>query len=170
MAKTYTPIATQTLTTSSATITFSSIPQTYTDLVLIINGGTASQGDNVWLRFNSDSGSNYSFTELRGNGSTAASARGSNQTFASLSSSIGGAPTLGQNFIANVMNYSNTTTNKTVISRVNQPDGSTSYPGVGAYVNLWRSTSAISTVLIGRTGGGNLLDGSTFTLYGILKA
>jgi hypothetical protein len=170
MAKTYTPIATRTLSTAAASITFSSIPSTYTDLIVIINGGTFSQGDNVYLRFNSDSGTNYSFTELRGTGSAATSAQASNQTAAYLMSSIGGGATLGQNYIANIMNYSNSTTNKTVISRANQPDSSTSYPGVGAYVNLWRNTAAINTVLIGRTGGGDLALDSTFTIYGIKAA
>jgi hypothetical protein len=170
-ANTYVSIATQTVSgTSTATITFSSIAATYTDLVLVVVGGTSSQGDNIFLRFNSDSGTNYSYTELRGNGSAASSARATNQTAAYLQSAIGGGATLGQNYIANIMNYSNTTTNKTVISRANQADSSTSYPGVGAYVNLWRNTAAITTVLLGRTGGGNLLDGSTFSLYGILAA
>jgi hypothetical protein len=169
---TYVAIATQTVSgTSTQSITFSSIPSTYTDLVLVVVGGTASQGDNIFLRFNSDSGTNYSYTELRGNGSAASSARASNQNAAYLQSAIGGGATLGQNYIANIMNYSNTTTNKTVISRANQADGSTSYPGVGAYVNLWRNTAAITTVLLGRTGAGaSLQDGTVVSLYGIAAA
>jgi hypothetical protein len=168
--KTYTPLARTTLSSAAATVVFSNISGVYTDLVLVINGGTLSQGDNVWLRFNSDSGSNYSVTELRGNGSSASSARASNQTVAYLQYNIGGGTDLGQNYIANIMNYSNTTTNKTVISRANQPNGSTSYPGVGAYVNLWRNTAAITSITIGRTGSGDLALGSTFTLYGIAAA
>jgi len=170
MPSTYEPIATSTISGSTATVTFSSITGSYTDLVLVIMGGCPSNGDNLFLRFNSDSGSNYSFTELLGNGSSASSARASSITAAYLQSSIGGANDLGQNYIANIMNYSNSTTYKTVISRANQNVAGSSYPGTGAYVNLWRNTAAITSVLVGRTGSGNLLNGSVITLYGIKAA
>jgi hypothetical protein len=168
MPATYDPIATQTVGSSVASITFSSIPSTYTDLVFVCSGGQVSGGDNLYLRFNSDSGTNYSMTELYGNGSSAFSARTTNQNNAWLQYSIGGGSTAGQSYIANIMNYSNTTTFKTMIDRANQPDFT--YPGVGAYVNLWRNTAAISSILLGRSGGGDLLAGSVVTLYGIKAA
>jgi hypothetical protein len=60
-----------------------------------------------------------------------------------------------------------TTTNKTVLIRAGNPaGGSGSYPGTGAFVGLWRSTSAINYVsLIGNSN--SFKTGSTFTLYGI---
>jgi hypothetical protein len=165
---TYEPIATQTISTSVTTLTFSSIPATYTDLVVVVYGGTTSAPDNLWLRFNSDSGSNYSFTELVGTGTAATSPGYANFTLAKLSSTIGGGTTVGQSYIANIMNYSNTTTFKTMINRANQNDNT--YPGVAAYTNLWRNTAAINTVLLGRDGAGNLAIGTVMSLYGIKAA
>jgi hypothetical protein len=63
------------------------------------------------------------------------------------------------------MNYSNTTTNKTVISRTNVTSGS--FPGTETMVNLWRSTSAINVIELRQSGSGQYLSGTTFTLYGI---
>jgi len=77
---TYTPIATTTLGSSATSYTFTSIPSTYTDLVIVaqIKGDTTTY---LNLRFNGDTGSNYSRTTLSGNGSTASSERRSNQTW-----------------------------------------------------------------------------------------
>jgi hypothetical protein len=68
-------------------------------------------------------------------------------------------------FIYNVQNYSNGTTYKTGLSR-------SSYAGnyVAAYVNLWRSTSAITSIVFSSENGANFITGSTFTLYGIAAA
>ena len=83
---TYTPIATQTLSANTASVTFSSIPQGYTDLVLIVSATPVAAGTwNLEMRFNNDTGSNYSRTVLSGDGSTAQSDRQSNQTLISQS-------------------------------------------------------------------------------------
>jgi len=71
---TYTPIATQTLSTSAASVTFSSISGAYTDLVLIINAASSAQKD-IDIRFNSDTAGNYSNTWMAGNGSSTHSGR-----------------------------------------------------------------------------------------------
>jgi hypothetical protein len=159
MATTYTPIATQTLGSSAATVTFSSIPSTYTDLILII-AGTASGGDAVYLQYNSDTGSNYSFTNMQGDGSVTASGRGSSTTEAR----IGSIGTTQYNSISHIMNYSNTTTNKTCVSRSNRTDVNTF-----AFVNLWRNTAAITSISI-KTPGSTFSTGCVFTLYGIKAA
>jgi len=113
---TYTPIATNTLGSDTATVTFSSISASYTDLVLIINGGTASTG-NFYVRFNSDTGSNYSYTALYGTGSAAGSTRESSRTLLYLNYYGYGENNLNANTIVNIMNYSNTTTNKTLLAQ-----------------------------------------------------
>ena len=166
MPKTYEPIATQTLGSAAASVTFSSISGTYTDLVLVIGNLTASAtGQGLNLQFNSDTGSNYSVTHLSGNGSSAASGR---QTSASNIQAgyavVGASTTEPSTIIINVQNYSNSTTNKTVIAR-------TSLAGseVDANVGLWRNTAAINTIRI-FTGSANMQTGSTFTLYGIKAA
>ena len=157
----YEVISTQTLGSAVTTVTFSSIPQTYTDLVLVVNG-TNSADTNVVTRFNSDTGSNYSSTRLYGTGSSAASDRYSNITFANLTA---GNTTGIYNFIAHIQNYANTTTYKTIISRSNVTGDI-----VAAITSLWRNTAAISTLLVMLNSAGNFSTGSTFTLYGIKAA
>jgi hypothetical protein len=74
MAPTYEPIATTTLGTAAASITFSSIPATYTDLRLVVVAKAVS-ASTLDVRFNNDSGTNYSKTEISGDGSSAVSFR-----------------------------------------------------------------------------------------------
>lgn len=156
MPATYQPIATTTLGSAAATVTFTGIPQTFTDLVLVANGSTSTATNNILFQFNSDTGSNYSRTRVLGDGSSASSERQSNVT----SMAIGDWGTDRCVVIANIQNYSNTTTNKTVLSR------SSSEGYVSAYVGLWRNTSAISSITFFKTSA-NLTSGSTFTLYGV---
>lgn len=156
MTVTYDSIATQTLT-SSAGVTFSSIPQTFTDLVLVASGRESANGY-FKINFNGDTANNYSRTILRGNGTSAISARASNE------------PALYPDFntsstvIINIMNYANATTFKTVLWRVNDS------VLVGAQANLWRKTpEAITSIAITSSAGGGTITG-TFTLYGIKAA
>lgn len=159
---TYTPIATTTLGSAASSVTFSSISGTYTDIVLVISGKyTASTDASPTIRFNSDSSTNYSVTGIDGNGSSASSFRLSNQTEA-LVGSMSGEQSVS---IVQVMNYSNTTTYKTTISRGNNPSNR-----VRSYVNLWRSTSAINRIDIYTNDPNTYATGSTFTLYGIQAA
>jgi len=167
MTATYDCIATETLSSAQSSVTFSSISGSYTDLVVVLNGlNSTVTGQDIFIRFNSDTGSNYSFTSLYGNGTTAASTRASNNTAARMSFFVTPGTTGGFNSIAHIMNYSNTTTNKTVISRANSIGGNTTYPGAEALVNLWRDTSAITSVTITCVST-SFASGSTFTLYGI---
>ena len=160
MAATYEPIATTTLGSAQLNVTFSSIPSTYTDLILIIDGQTASNSS-INLFVNSDSGSNYSSTLLIGNGSAASSTRTTSNTSALIgafyTTSVG-------NCIAHFQNYSNTTTYKTILSRSNVAGTNTT-----ARVSLWRNTAAISTIKL-EGDAVNFSAGTTFTLYGIKAA
>ena len=164
---TFSQIASTTLSSTAASVTFSSIAGTYTDLVLVIVGANAG-GSRVRYQFNSDTGSNYSRTNLVGTGSSAASYSGSNNTVADLNV-IGGATALTAPYtiITNFQNYSNTTTYKTLITRFGSNDSAA--PAVETIVNLWRSTSAINRIDIIPLGG-NFVVGSTFNLYGITAA
>jgi len=159
---TYEAIATNTLASATSSVTFSSIPSTYTDLVLVYTGTTASGG---WpsLRLNGDTGNNYSGTNMRGNGSVAGSSRFSNYNEIDLAmgSTLG---TTQNNIIVHFMNYSNTTTNKTVLARTNNTSVET-----GAGVGMWRNTSAINSITI-KTQSPDFSIGSTFSLYGIKAA
>jgi hypothetical protein len=157
---TYVAIATQTLSSTATSVTFSSIPSTYTDLVVVCNPIESGTNNQVWAQVNGDTATNYSTTVIYGTGSAANSSRYSsaNWVYAFLTSDTG-----NKNAIIQFMNYSNTTTYKTVLVRSNS---TTSY--VQASVSLWRSTSAITSILL--SAQGTFPIGSTFSLYGIAAA
>ena len=157
MPITYEPIATTTLGSAAATVTFSSISGTYTDLILVVNGtSTATNGNE--MQFNGDTGNNYSFTLLYGTGSAAVSSMSSNISFA-----YAGRTNTNQSVsITQIMNYANTTTYKTVLTRANS-NGDI----VMANVSMWRSTSAITSLVY---AGATFNSGTVFTLYGIKAA
>lgn len=166
--KTYKPIASTTLSSTQATVTFSSIPQTYIDLVLIIQGrfDTATTIRDLGLRFNGDSGTNYSATRMVGDGSTASSWRETNfdnMRFAVLPAASATAGNFG-NAIIQIQNYSNANVTKTALGRTNA-----SLAWTSAIAGLWRNTSAINSIriAISETQTGSFVSGSTFTLYGI---
>jgi hypothetical protein len=163
MPATYEPIATHTFSGSTNSVTFSSIPATYTDLRLVMAYNIGSEL--VQARFNGDTASNYSCTNLYGNGTTASSNRRSNFTEARLG--LEGVNTTSEGVLTvDFMDYSNTTTYKTVLSRCNHAAQS-----VNARVNLWRSTTAINTILISTLNASwNFTSGDTATLYGIKAA
>ena len=164
MPATYESIATTTISgTSTNQVTFNSISGSYTDIVLVANFGVTTATANIYYRVNNDSGTNYSNTNLNGTGSSATSTRASsaNRIYAD---SGGSTTSVGSTLMLQFMNYSNTTTNKTILARF----GNASY-GVYAGVGLWRSTAAI-TRIDAYIDGHNFADGSTLTLYGIKAA
>ena len=173
MATTYEPIATTTLSAGATSVSFSSIPSTYTDLYIV---GQCGVSNNDYLTFrvgngSVDTGSNYSRTFLEGNGSAASSGRNTNQTKLYVADTTGIMNnSLNYSFYINLMNYSNTTTNKTFLNRT--ANNNSSFPGTTASVGLWRSTLAINIVTIApdTNDGRTLIAGSTFTLYGIKSA
>ena len=155
LPSTMTPIATQTLT-AAASITFSSIPQNYTDLILVINGQSAN-GSAAYIAttFNGDGSGLYSTTRLL------SSNRYSGQNF-----SLGGTMWGSQGTVTHqIQNYANTTIFKTFLTRDNNAANR-----VGATVSLYRSTNAITSVGLACPDGGGFASGSTFTLYGIKAA
>jgi hypothetical protein len=157
---TYTQIASTTLGSTASSVTFSSIPATYTDLVLVYNGTTTANSTGV-LQFNSDTATNYSNNYLLGDGTSAA---------AGIASSLNSAylfyptTTMGTATI-NILNYANSTTYKTSICR---------WSSTGNYaltsVATWRATpAAINSIVVGLTAS-TYAAGSTFNLYGISAA
>jgi hypothetical protein len=158
---TYVALATNTLGSNASDITFSSISGSYTDLVLVVNGYLDAD-NNVFLQFNGDTGTNYSMTSLRGDGTSATSAQNSSVAQMYLGGIL---DTATGNAICSIQNYSNSTTYKTVLARVN---GVTS-GATQARVGLWRSTSAITSVKVGALSG-SFISGCTFSLYGIAAA
>lgn len=167
---TYEPIATTTLGSAASSYTFNSIPSTYTDLVIVASFKAASTTIvTPSIRFNGDTGSNYSNTTVYGTGSSVASVRYANKDKSYLGDFAAGVTSTNFiPYIISVSNYSNSTTYKTFLCRYNQMNSSNGE--VGATAGLWRSTSAITSVTITSDGGQNFAIGSTFTLYGIATA
>jgi hypothetical protein len=164
---TYTAIATTTLGSAASSYTFSSIPATYTDLVLVSSPKVSSAQEAVQVQFNTDTSSgstNYSFTQLYGDGTSAGSSRTSN--YSSIYLSNGTSAVNYGTGILNIQNYSNTTTYKTIIGRFAEA-AYNAWSGVG----LWRNTAAINSITLTVSGTSKTLSsGSTFTLYGIAAA
>lgn len=157
-----TAIASTTLGSATASVTFNSIPATYDDLMLVTYGVSAS-GASTTLQFNGVSTTTYSNTYLYGDGASALSSRGSNQTV--IYSSIASAPVMSQTL--HIINYANTSNFKTTISRTAQDDNGSGYTDL--IVGLWRSTSAITSLTVGNNSY-SFASGSVFALYGIKKA
>ena len=169
MSATYEPIATTTLGSTQTAITFdisSTANQGYTDLIAIATIAATTSPDDIRFRFNGDTATSYSFTTLFGTGSgSGGSARASNVS--SGSGSYYGTPGTTVNAsvqIIQFMNYSNSTTYKTVIARGNRSDS-----GVDSTVSLWRNTAPITSITFGIGGSlsNTIAIGSSITLYGI---
>lgn len=156
MPSTYTPIAKYTLPSAQASYTFTNIPQTYTDLVLVmwVRDTEMQQG---YYRFNSDGGSNYSRTYMYGSGSARGAGGIANQTGCNTSMGDSYASTT-----AHIMNYSSTSMYKQVIERAQDNNS------VNETIYMWRNNSAITSITIDSfNGGATLATGSSFSLYGI---
>jgi hypothetical protein len=160
---TYTPIATTTLGSAQASITFNSFSG-YTDLILITSTKTSSGSADgaIVCTVNADATSNYSHTALYGTGSSALSFRSSNLTKMYFGRWSNNQYTTTK---TQFNNYSNSTTYKTVLSQGGNTDNY-----IFEWVNLWRSTSAITSMELKVDDGSNFAIGSTFTLYGIAAA
>jgi len=160
-APTYEPIQSYTVSGSSTTtLTFNSIPSSYTDLRVVLSGMTNSVNE-IQVRVNNDSGSLYSRTYIEGNGSAVSTARNSNG-----SSWLGAwvaAGVNGQIAIHDYINYKNTTTFKSMLNTA-----STNNLTFRA-IMLYRSTSAISR-LDYFVATSNFNAGVNLTLYGIKEA
>lgn len=171
MANTYTLIASNTLSSSAASVTFSSIPNTYTDLVLKMSLRTAyaSTEDELVIQFNSvTSGGLYSHTNLYGSGSGAASDRETSVNKIEYRLRINAANNTSDTF-SNVELYLpsyNAAQNKPLsVDLAHEQNGTTAYRT--AVAALFRSTNAISSIYFASDNAANLVSGSSFFLYGI---
>ena len=159
---TYTALATVTLGSSASSVTFSSIPATYRDLILVSSVALSPAGD-VHLRFNSDTGSNYSTVFGYGYSGGTGSA---SETQSFMTTTVYGAAstTIGEHAgVVQIMDYSATDKHKTVLSRANRANS-----GVDFIAGRWANTSAINTILVFHAAGRTLLTGTTLNLYGIV--
>lgn len=159
---TYTALATVTLSSSAATVTFGSIPATYRDLVMILNSKVLTGTPFPRARVNGDSANNYVRVSMVGNGSAATSTTSTSNVIA-LSGDASAAANFNYNTITNFMDYSATDKHKTVVSRGNNVDVATAIS-----VSRWTNTSAITSIEVSLSSS-SFDVGSTFNLYGIVS-
>jgi hypothetical protein len=153
---TYTPLATVTLGSSASSVTFSSIPATYRDLVLVFVGlSTSSSSADIVIQVNGDGGNNYSRVQTNNAGSGLnASLPGFYPLFFRNSQAM---------FTINFMDYSATDKHKTALSRGNNND----LNFVTMMASRWANTAAISSMVLTIDNASSFATGSTFNLYGI---
>lgn len=164
---TYDLIASNVLSTQSDSVTFSSISGSYRDLILVgVVKTAATGGPSANLRFNSDTGSNYSFVQMSGNGSTASSGNGTT-TYVEMGTNLYISNDFTYQFMAHILDYSTTNKHKAVLVRTNQTvDPLNSGRGTNALANRWASTSAITSITINVF---QAVAGSSFYLYGLVS-
>jgi hypothetical protein len=179
-ASSYASIATVTVGSGgTATVSFTSIPATYTHLQIRLIGRTnrsAANSDQINVRFNSDSGANYSTNHyLEGNGSSAgagtAGTSGNQMVVYRLTAD--GAPSLANAFgayIIDILDYSNTNKYKTLRSLGGQNQNTTSNGALFYVSAAWMSTSAVTSITITPNVGPLFNQYSQFALYGIKGA
>lgn len=168
---TYTPIATYTAPSAQSSVSFSSFSG-YTDIHVVVNARSSWTGDeydSLVIRFNSDSGTNYSSTALTSQGTAAETSRGTNMTalYGRVSPSTSGNTSFSVTEI-DLMNYANTNIQKNVLLK---NSSSNEYFKVIRSAGLWRNTGAITSLsLAPGQSGSQFVTGSTFTIYGISAA
>lgn len=167
MAKTYEAIATTTLSSAQSTVTFSTISSAYTDLILVIAGQNTSSTTNydIYLRFNSDSGANYSTTRLYTQGGAAYSDRLTSWTAVWNGYWYGTGSSRISTTITQISNYANSTTYKPCITRQYNAGHESTF----ATSSVWRNTNAISSIVLSSPST-TFGIGSIFTLYGVKAA
>jgi len=151
--------------TAQSSITFSSIPATYTHLQvrgIMLNGSAV---DN-WMQFNSDTGSNYSYHQLVGSGTAASSS-----SVASASKIpfgyIDGTSSQPSSFVCDILDYANTNKYKTSRMLWGYETNAATYADIRIISGNWRNTNAITSITI-YPNSGNFNTYSSFALYGVM--
>jgi hypothetical protein len=170
MALTYEKIATTTLGSTATSIDFTSIGSGYTDLRLVLVATTTNAGRAYRLRFNSDTSSLYSRTNLNGRGTGVSSTRDTGGTFITIGDDawVGSSTTIPGLTTVDVFSYAGSTFKTLLATDSNDQNGSGT---VQSIVGLYRSTSAITSISLFLSGTSETFKvGTTATIYGILKA
>ena len=168
-------IATQTLASNTASVTFSSIPSTYKHLqIRFLGRSTRAAADaNIRLQMNGDTATNYSMHDLYGDGTSALATGSATQTYMDLGRAPGTSVTNTSVFgvgIIDIIDYSSTSKNKTARSFWGYDTNATPSSLLGLRSGLWQSTSAITSITLFQASSASWLAGSTIALYGIKGA
>lgn len=156
-------IATQTVNSNVSSVTFSSIPADYTHLQIRVISLTSAINNNIRMRFNSDTASNYSTHELTGSGAAVSA-------FSTLSTGMYPSFSPGSTYpgvmVIDVLDYKNTNKYKTIRSLWGYDVNGGGYVGLSS--GSWRNTNAVTTIVFDCTGASQTINtNSHFALYGI---
>lgn len=169
------PLSTFTATSNTATVTFSDIPQSYEHLQIrgILKDNTNSTGaTNIEMRFNSDTGSNYTRHYLRGTRSAADAGGGGGENKLTVGTAIQGGATLANRFgsmIVDILDYTNTNKYTTVRALTGQDSNGAGTFGIWLQSGVWLNTAAITNISL-FSSSSNIAQYSSFALYGIKRA
>jgi hypothetical protein len=150
---TYRPLASFTLASAVASVTFGSIPSTYKDLIIVVTSASATT---IRMIINGDTGANYPLVTLRGSSSGVSST-------SSTANSVGLTDDVGIG-TSQIFDYSATDKHKTILRRRNTIAGD----ATDAAAYRWASTAAITTLKFDLASG-NLPIGTNCSLYGIVS-
>lgn len=155
---TYDLLESVTLTATASSVTFSSIDQSYGDLILTVAGVGVGGTNYFRCRLNGDTGTNYYLVNMFGEGSDFTSISGSDDNIP-----YGNLSTTGGSFTAQLFDYTATDKHKSLLVRSGSGD-----VRLGAFACRWASTSAVTSIELYSSGTGAAA-ASTFNLYGVAK-
>jgi hypothetical protein len=165
---TMTLIATQTAGTAAASIEFSSIPQTFTDLVVLVSGRATTENPSFYWQYNNSGGTAYSLRRLNGTGGSALSDSQSGLAFHRIDTQASGSGQTANTFDnieIYIPNYTSSVGKSSSANAVNENNNSTARQSTAAA--FWNNTAAITSILIDTDG--DYVAGTTTSLYGITK-
>lgn len=176
-------ISTSLVGSTTASVTFSSIPQTYKHLQIRWTGrnsvswGSDGSANMLWLQVNGSSSASYSAHMLYGDGSSVSSAASSANTYMRITNAVANAFGPSNAFgggVIDFFDYTNTSTNKMLKMLGGYSSGSPEYGRINLASAGYHSTGAITSLTIGPGNGpgagGNWISGGRFSLYGIKGA
>ena len=165
-APTYESIAYQSLVGTAASITFSSIAASWTDLRVVLTATTTVAGQSTTINLNGDTATNYSYRYMRGNGTTATSLSSQGAGPVNIQGSANTSTTIPTLYSIDIFQYANTGMNKTFLYTTSEDQNGSG--SVTNSVGLWRSTAAITSIVL--TSSGLFAIGTTAELIGVKSA
>lgn len=163
MAVTYEPITTTTFNGSTSTVTFSSISSAYTDLRIVVNA--LSTNNALYMRFNSDSGTNYSFNALQGSAATISANNSTNESLINTGAFDTTYPSL---ILIDVFSYASAVQKAVLCIQATDTNSTGTY--MKYTTGSWNSTTTVNSITLWASGSTNFASGGTITIYGIKAA
>ena len=173
MANTYTLISSNTVGAGGASsVTFSAIPATYTDLVVLVSARSNAVDTEEWMKleFNGSGGTAYSSRLTYGNGSAATSAAEAGVaavTYGAMNNAANSTSNQFTNCEIYIPNYTSSSYKSFQSTIVEEQNATKAFNAMTA--GLWANTSAITSLKLTPSTAGTLVQYSTFTLFGIKK-